>query len=71
MENRIEAVVIGSSIRFTVTKALAVLCLHCVGNIIYHDQLGPLLCTEIRLCPDDGSIREVLFQGTADPTRFL
>lgn len=70
-EPMVEAILIGSAMKFKISKALAVLCFHCIGRIIFHDQLGPLLCEEIKLDSTDGSIQQIGFFGTHDLTTRL
>jgi len=65
--DRIDASLIGSPFTFKISKAFAVLCFYCVGHVVHHDQLGCLLCQEIKLNPDTQQIEKVSFLGTASP----
>jgi len=69
MENEVCARLLGSPVRFTISKEAAALCMIGLDTIVRHDRLGPLLCKVI-VMHEDGRIREVHFVGTSD-TKLL
>jgi hypothetical protein len=69
MTSSIEASVLGTSMKFSVTPEFAMYCLHHVGDIVHHESLGMLLCEEIHFDSQAEHISAVLFLGTSQKGR--